>query len=487
MRTPSLLLPVLRPLAAGLLSSGALLLAACSIQADLPTDKALVASDLASRQSLTAKRHDSWPVARWWQRYGDRQLDTLMTQALAGSPSLAMAQARLDQARGMARQAGALQGPEIGANASVSEQKLSYHNGNDFVPRDWNTYGSATLNFSYELDFWGKNRALVEAASSELAAAEAVNADARRLLTSSVAQAYAELAHLYANRDTAQTALQIRQQTVTLFRQRYRNGLETLGSVRQVESLQATAAAELLAVDEAIVLQGHALAALLGQGPDRALEIHRPTLPLDARFGLPEGASADLLGHRPDVTAARWRAEAAARQVGVAQTRFYPDISLSGFIGTQAMGLENLGNSGSEAGGITPALYLPLFTSGRLDGQLESARASYQQAVNGYNATVVQAFMQVANAVTSAKALDGRLTKSQEAVTAADDAYQIANRRYRGGLATYLDVLSAESALLASRQALVNMQARALSLDIELVHALGGGAGVAKATNDVRS
>lgn len=378
MPTPQPRSALVPPLTTGLLSSCVLLLTACSVHPDLPADHALAAGDLASQQSLSARRQDNWPVNRWWQRYGDKQLEQVMEEALADSPSLAVARARLDQARGAARQIGAVQGPDVGLNGSVMEQKLSYNNGNDFVPRNWNTYGSATLNFSYELDFWGKNRALVAAASSGVSAAEAEDADARRLLTSAMAQAYAELAHLYANRDTATTALQIRQQTVALFRERYRNGLETLGSVRQVESLQATAEADLLAVEESIALQGHAIAALMGKGPDRAQRLIRPTLPLDARFGLPKDASANLLGHRPDVTAARWRVEAAASRVGVAETAFYPDVTLTGFIGSQAMGLDKLGNAGSDAGGIGPAIYLPLFSSGRLEGELDTARASYQ-------------------------------------------------------------------------------------------------------------
>lgn len=139
------------------------------------------------------------------------------------------------------------------------------------------------------------------------------------------------------------------------------------------------------------------------------------------------------------------------------------------------MGLNNLGQSGSDVGGVGPALYLPLFTAGRLDGQLTAAQADYLEAVASYNASVTQAFHDVADAVTSHQALDKRLQKSREAIQAATDAYQIANNRYRGGLATYLDVLTAEDALLASQMSLVNLESRAFSLDVALVYALGGG------------
>lgn len=451
------------------------MLTACAHHPDLPTDRLHDVKELASSQSLASARQDHWPQQAWWQRYHDAQLDALMQEALADAPSMALASARLREAQGVARQAGAVQMPEVGLSGSVAEQKISYNNGNDFVPRNWNTYGSGTLNFSYEFDFWGKNRAQVAAAASRLHASEAEQADAGRVLTTAVAQAYAELARLYANRDTAAEALQIREHSVKLFQERFANGLETRGSVRQVESLQAMAAADLMAADEAITLQQHALAALLGKGPDRGLALKRPTLALDAQFGLPANAGVDLLGHRPDVTAARWQVEAAASQVGVAETLFYPNVSLSAFIGGQSLGLENLSASGSDAGSIGSAIYLPLFTGGRLQGQLDSSRAAYQQAVAAYNNTLSEALHQVADAVTSQQSLQGRLAQSKAAVAAADDAWQIANNRYRGGLATYLDVLSAEAALLQSKQVLVNLQARALSLDVALVHALGSG------------
>ncbi len=295
------------------------------------------------------------------------------------------------------------------------------------------------------------------------------------MLSTSLVQSYAELARLYANRDTTVTALDIRKKTVSLLQQRFSNGLETRGAVRQAEALSANAEAELLNIDEYIALQKNALAALLGKGPDRGITISRPNVKLQQTFGLPKEAGIGLLGHRPDVTASRWRAESAAKRTGIAKAQFYPDVSISSFIGYQSFGLNNLTKSGNDAGSIGPAIYLPLFTGGRLQGQLTTAQASYEESVANYNATVTQAFHEVADVVTSSKALNGRLQKTQDAVNAAQDAYQIANNRYCGGLATYLDVLAAEDALLGSQRALVNLQSRAFSLDVALIHALGGG------------
>ena len=458
-----------------LLPISVLVLSACAQAPDQNLAAPKQAAAYASANSFEVGNKVSWPENKWWLRYNDAQLNALVGEAINDSPSLKAAAARLKSAEGLAQQAGASRYIQAGMALSASESKVSYQYQAYAPPKNWNDYGSATLNFSYDFDFWGKNKAAVAAATSDFAAAQAESATANLMISTSLVQSYAELARLYANRDTAVTALDIRKKTVSLLQQRFSNWLETQGAVRQAEALRANAEAELLSIDESIALQKNALAALLGKGPDRGLSIARPGVKLQQSFGLPKEAGVGLLGHRPDVTASRWRAESAAKRIGIAKAQFYPDVSLSAFIGYQAFGLDNLTRSGNNAGSIGPALYLPLFTGGRLQGQLTTAEASYEEAVANYNNTVTQAFHDVADVVTSSKALTARLQKTQEAVDAAQDAYQIANNRYRGGLATYLDVLTAEDALLGSQRALVNLQSRSFSLDVALVHALGGG------------
>ncbi|MCE7602951.1 efflux transporter outer membrane subunit [Vibrio fluvialis] len=417
------------------------------------------AADLQSQQTFANHAEMDWPSDHWWERYQDAQLNQLINEAFAQSPTLQIAMARMKNAQGIAQQAGAARSVNVGLSASATESKVSYQYQAAMPPHGWNDYGSLTLNFQYDFDFWGKNRAAVAAATSELAAAEAEGVSARLMLATSIANAYAELARLYANQHTVEAALDVRNKTVELLQKRYENGLETLGSVSQARAIAASVEAELLGLNESIQLQKNALAALAGQGPDRALTIQEPQVALNARYGLPTDAGIGLLGHRADITAAQ----------------FYPDVTLSAFIGYQAFGLDNLFNSGNDAGGIGPAIYLPLFTGGRLDGQLTSAQASYQEAVGGYNATLTQALHDVADVVTSTKALDMRIAKTEEAVEQAQRALQIASNRYQGGLATYLDVLVAEESLLNNQRALVNLQSRAFSLDLALIHALGGG------------
>ena len=463
-RAPFVIIPV-----------AALVISACAQAPDHLLSQMKKADDFSSSQSLNSQNKVSWPDNKWWLRYHDQQLNQLMDEALQDSPSLQAAEARLRNMAGVAEQIGAIRSIQVGASASASETKVSYAYQAYMPPHNWNDYGSVTANFSYDFDFWGKNKASVAAATSDFAAAEAETAAARLMISTSLAQAYAELARLHLNKETAQTAVAIRTKTVELMTNRFNNGLETQGAVKQMQALQANAEAELLAVDESIQLQKNAIAALLGKGPDRGLSIQRPSVQLSDSFGLPENTGINILGHRPDVTAARWRAESAAKRSHVAKAQYYPDVSISGFIGYQAFGLNNLTRTGNDAGSIGPAIYLPLFTGGRLSGQLTSAEATYEEAVANYNSTVTQALHDVADVMTSSKALKARLEKTEEAYQDAKAAYQIADNRYRGGLATYLDVLTAEDAMLNTQRALVNLQSSYFSLDVSLIHALGGG------------
>lgn len=463
-RAPFVIIPV-----------AALVISACAQAPDHLLSQMKKADDFSSSQSLNSQNKVSWPDNKWWLRYHDQQLNQLMDEALQDSPSLQAAEARLRNMAGVAEQIGAIRSIQVGASASASETKVSYAYQAYMPPHNWNDYGSVTANFSYDFDFWGKNKASVAAATSDFAAAEAETAAARLMISTSLAQAYAELARLHLNKETAQTAVAIRTKTVELMTNRFNNGLETQGAVKQMQALQANAEAELLAVDESIQLQKNAIAALLGKGPDRGLSIQRPSVQLSDSFGLPENTGINILGHRPDVTAARWRAESAAKRIHVAKAQYYPDVSISGFIGYQAFGLNNLTRTGNDAGSIGPAIYLPLFTGGRLSGQLTSAEATYEEAVANYNSTVTQALHDVADVMTSSKALKARLEKTENAYQDAKAAYQIADNRYRGGLATYLDVLTTEDAMLNTQRALVNLQSRSFSLDVSLIHALGGG------------
>lgn len=467
----------------------ACLAAACAQLPDAPPKPQLKATTaFASSQSLRAPQVE-WPADAWWTAYGDPQLNALIDEALQGAPDLLAAQARLQRAEAFTQLAGSALQPQLSANAGISADKLSY---NHLVPRSpategWNDYGRATLDFRWEMDFWGKNRAGLSAATSELDAHRAELAQTRLLLASGIASDYAELGHLFARRELAQKSVAIHSQTAQLLAQRQASGLETRGSVHAADAARAAAEGTLLAADEQIALQRNRLAAWLGEGPDRGLSITPPQLQLNKAFGLPAHLSADLLGRRPDVTAARLMAQAQASRIEEKQAGFYPSVNLSAFIGVQALGLDLLGRSGSSVGSVGPAISLPIFNGGRLRGELRGAQAAYAESVARYHATVARALQDVADAAVSQKALAQRLDKAQEAVTAATQAQQLSRQRREGGLATAMEVLMAEGQLLESLAEQTHLRAQSLRLDIALQRALGGSYQAPPSTTDVTS
>ena len=456
----------------------ALLTSACATMPDAaPARIAKAPEAYATTQTLPASDTAAWPVDTWWKAYGDAQLDALVDEALSGSPTLAQAEARLRRAQALANQAKAAQLPSISANGGLERAKQSYNNGipPDFVPQGYNDYGRLSLDFSWELDFWGKNRAAVAAATSEAKAAQADAAQARLMLATSVAAAYADLARLYAERDVAERSVALRQETLNLVSDRVTNGLDTRGELRQAEAGPPNARAELAAIDEQIAQTRNGLAALLGAGPDRGLAIARPSVADLKPFGLPANLAADLIGRRPDVVAAKWRAEASSKRIGQAKAAFYPNVNLAAAIGVQSLHLDKLFDSGSDVGSVGPAVSLPIFEGGRLKANLRVAEADRDGAVAAYDSAVTQALRDVADVAASERALNTRLSESRTALAANEDGFRIAKLRYKGGLSTYQNVLIAELAVLTQRRIVADLDSRALTLDVALVRALGGG------------
>ncbi len=418
-----------------------------------------------------------WPTDRWWAAYGDPQLDALIEEALQGSPDLVRAEARVRRAEATAQVTGSTLGPHVTASAAVAAAKQSYNDGipKAVVPQGWNDTGSAGLALDWQLDFFGKNRARLAAATSEADAARAEAASARLTLSTAIAAAYADLVQLYADRDAADEALRVRIDSERLISYRCEQGLETKAAQERAHASRAGAEAELAALDEALGLTRNRIAALMGQGPDRGLSIMRPTPGAIRAFGLPQNLQADLVGRRPDIVAARLTAEATAKRIRAAKADFYPNVNLTALIGVQSLGLDMLTKSGSTAGSVGPAISLPIFDSGRLQGAYRGARAEYDAAVATYDQTLTQALRDVADSAVSARALDARLGKSREALAASQAGYERARQRYARGLGTYLDVLTAEDALISNRRTVADLETRAFTLDVGLVRALGGG------------
>ncbi len=439
-----------------------------------PVPKASAA--YASTQSFAAPSA-AWPADRWWTAYGDAQLDALIDEGLAASPTIAQAQARLRRADALAGAAKAPLLPSINADASATLTKPSTQDGIPVTPqRDgYEGYGRATLGFGWELDFWGKNRASLAAARSEADAAVAETAAARLIVSASIAAAYADLVRLYADRDVLQSTLDLRESSLRIVSTRVAHGFDSDSDLAQAEAGPPAAKADLAVADEAIGVARNRIAALLGAGPDRGLLIERPSRPFIAEFGLPQSLSADLLGRRPDIVVARWRVEAAASRIKVARAQFYPNINLLAFVGFDALGLGNLLNSGADVGAAGPAISLPIFDGGRRRANYRGARAEFDASVAIYDDAVTQALREVADVVQGERHLADQRAGAQSALDATERAYRLAQLRYRMGAADYQSVLLVEDRLLVRRRVLAGYQSRAFLLDVALVRALGGG------------
>lgn len=472
----------LRPTLALVVAGLALLTGGCAVPPPRATLTPMATPDsLGAGQSLTpagGATTAAWPSDGWWQAYGDSQLDALIAEGLVGATDLRVAQARFAKAQAIAGETRSALLPSLtaGAQGGLTQQSNNYLFPHGMSPRGWPDYGEASLSLSWDIDFWGKNRAALAAARSDAAAAGAEAAAARLTVSAGIAAAYADLASLHAQRDTALDAVAVRQKTRDLMADRQRQGLENMGAVERAVSSLETAQGDLASLDESIGLARNRIAALMGAGPDRGLTITRPQLDLTKiSAGLPATLPAELIGRRPDVIAARLRVESGDIRIREARAAFYPSVNLAGLIGMQALDIGKVFKAGSDYGSVGPALSLPILDGGRLRAQMRGTEADHELAVAQYDAALVQALHDVADAATSQQALGQRLARAEAAQNSALAAWTVANNRYRGGLATYLDVLNAEDSLIAARKTVASLQTRAFALDVAMVRALGGG------------
>jgi NodT family efflux transporter outer membrane factor (OMF) lipoprotein len=412
-----------------------------------------------------------WPDAIWWQSYGDAQLTQLIDEALASSPTLEEAAARVRRAEAIAQQAGARLKPSVAASAQAGAIRIP----TDLMPGGWTDAGSLSIGLNYDLDLWGKNRATLRAAMSDADAARADAAAVRLALSTGIASTYAELVRLHALKDAAETNLRIRTDSERLIQARKTAGLENDSASARAEAGRSGAAADVAAVDEQIELVRNQIAALLGTGPARGKTIELPNAPRLRSFGLPEDLGIEMVGRRPDIVAARLRTEALGSRIKAAKADFYPNVRLSALIGLGSLGLGNLFGGGSTFGAAGPAVSLPIFSGGSLQGAYRGARADFDGAVAAYNETLVQAVREIADIGARQRGLAARLTQTRAALAASQRAYDLIQARYRGGLAPYFEVLSAEDALNSNRRNVADLEASAFALDVALVRALGGG------------
>ncbi|APW43288.1 efflux transporter outer membrane subunit [Rhodoferax saidenbachensis] len=417
--------------------------------------------------------------AQWWKTFGDSQLNTLVDLALANNPSLRVAQARLQRVQAGIDNADAANLPQVNASLDATQQKFT-KNGMIPAPLAGSTRDSGTLqaSASWELDLFGKNRAALDAAIGQSRAAAADAQAARMLLASNVARNYFQWLRIQGQLDVAQRTLAQREQSKQLVQDRVKAGLDTQLELQQSESGLPDARYQIEALKEQDALLRNALTALTSQ-QNQALALIKPAQAAINTVANTQGEvqsiPLDLLGRRADVSAARWRVEAATRDVDSARAQFYPNINLTAFAGFSSIGLERLVESGSEQWGVGPAIRLPLFEGGRLRANLKGKAADLDAAIETYNGAVIDAVRDVADQLASTQALRRQQAEQQSALRSAEAAYNIAVQRYEAGLGNYLNVLNAETAVLAQRRLGVDLTARSLDTQVQLIRALGGG------------
>jgi multidrug efflux system outer membrane protein len=418
----------------------------------------------------------SWPAHDWWKRYQDPTLDGLIEMALASSPTLATAHARLDTARQSVRIAGAESGAHVAAVGDASRQRLS---DNGLFPPDllgfhWYDQYDLGLQASYTFDWWGKQRDTVEAAIDEAHAAQADRTAAALMLASSVADTYfgwqADESRLSLARELEATIRRENDIAVA----RIRAELDAADEMNRAATNLAAVREQIAALEGSATLRIVALAALAGRPASDLPALTVKPLPA-VSDGLPDDVRIDLMARRADLIASRWRIEAAEKNRDSARAEFYPDISINALVGLQSRDVGKLLEYSSRVPNVGAAVHLPIFDAGRLKARYGGSQAAIDAAVAAYRDTLVAAARDVATQASSRAQIAAQRSQRQIEVEAAAQLTQSAAARVRQGITDSRMELTATESWIDQRDALLQLDAAALSTDIGLQRALGGG------------
>jgi NodT family efflux transporter outer membrane factor (OMF) lipoprotein len=411
----------------------------------------------------------------WWLAYENPQLNFLVETALRQQPSLRIVLARVRKSEALMGGAQAAQYPQSALELDITHQRYTANGAiSSPLAGDRRESGVLQATGTWELDLFGKNRALFEATVGQLRAAQADAQAARLLLVCSVVRNYLQLLRIEARIGVERRALEQRTHSLRLVQDRVNAGLDSRLELLQSQSGLPEIRLQLEMLQEQKKLSLHAIATLTGQA------IHALTLDLSEQSAiktlvLPKEIPLDLLGRRADVVAARWRIEATMQEVDAIKAQFYPNINLMAFVGMSSIGLDRLLQTGSEQWGGGPAIRLPLFDGGRLRAQLQSKTTDLDIAIESYNMLVLESVREVADHLASVQSIARQQHEQADAQASSEAAYEIALRRYQVGVGNYLQVLAAETAVLTQRRQNVDLTARAQDTQVQLLRTLGGG------------
>jgi NodT family efflux transporter outer membrane factor (OMF) lipoprotein len=457
-------------------AAAAFALAGCASYSGIRSDRQMTSPAQYETARSLPSQGGQWPSLDWASRFGDPQLPKLIDEALAGSPTVAQAQARLAKASSYIETTRSDLYPKINGSYSWTRERFS---GNALYPPPyggaWYSENNVLASASWDLDLWGKNRQRLAQAVSQQKAAQADLQQARVMLATSVASTYNQLARLYALRDIAAREIANRDDIRRITDGRVNAGLDTNVERQTANGNLATSRANLTDLDGQITGVRYQLGALLGKGPDRGLQIAKPVLGPGSPVTLPDDVPADLVARRPDLVAARWQVEAALHGVKEAKAEFFPDINLAAGFGFDAFGWGRFLTAGSRQIQAGPAVHLPIFDAGALRAQLKGRYADFDLDVANYNQTLINALSDVATQITSIRSIDQQMGDASRALDASTKAYQLAVIRYKAGLSEQLQVLAADQNRLAAEQTVTDLKMRRRDLQIALIKALGGG------------
>jgi multidrug efflux system outer membrane protein len=448
-------------------------LAAC---AGLPPKPQPVQLPTAAPLSDLDTSGSAWPEQEWWRRYQDATLDRLIDLALASSPTLATAHARFDSARQEVRIAGAASGAHVDASADGSRQRLSdnWVIPPDLLPFHWYNTFDLGLHATYTFDWWGKQRDAVESAMDEAHASEADRSAAALVLASSVADTY------FGWQSDQSRLILAREREATVAREgaiaaaRIRADLDPPDQASQADASLAAVREQIAVIEGSAKLRVVALAALVGRSAGELPPLTATALPA-VTAGLPDDVKIDLIARRADITASRWRVEAAERSRDSARAEFFPDITVNALIGFQSVDVGKLLEYSSRVPLASAAVHLPIFDAGRLQARYGASQSAIDSAVASYRETVVGAAREVATQAANRAQITAQRTQRMLEVEAAQQLKASAAARVRQGVTDFRTELTATETLLDQRDALLQLDAAALSADIGLQRALGGG------------
>jgi multidrug efflux system outer membrane protein len=432
---------------------------------------------------------EQWPGATasepvsstWWKAYGDPVLDQMIDEALVHNLDLRRAIARVDEARSALGITRADQYPGVSAKASASRNRISQESLITVPPGVDPKYNDdqATLNASYEIDFWGKYRRATEAARAELLGSQFNREAVRLALIADVAKGYFALRALDAQAVITRRTISTRQASTALQRLRFDSGVASEFELRQVEAEAAQAEALLPTIEQQLATQETALAVLIGRSPraivaqpvDRGTAIDALTAPPSVPAGLPS----EILERRPDLRQAEQGLIAANARIGQARAAYYPSISLTGFFGAESSTLSGLFDAQSRMWQFAGSAAQTVFDAGRTRSQVGVAEARQQQVLAQYQSAIQNAFKDALDALVAQRKAREVMAAEQMRIDALRSAMKLAQMRYDNGVASLLDVLIAERALLDAQLNRVEAQRAQLAAIADLFKAMGGG------------